>query len=373
MSRNPSITSLAPIAVPHPNLSIVPPAPPPPPSSTSSIYSSLPNSASFPSLSLSISPNTPYTNTSQHTSGQSSPSTLFSPMTPAITSAPSSGSALGNGSHSHPWSNSTTGNRASKSAVDLRSSRISTTTHRPPTSTKSKGKIIHPPPHRVPGTSTPTSSSQQNSAKRRRSEPEPEPFKSKEVGLGVIMGIPEHANSQDQGQGQGAIELLSSPPVDQFKNQKERPGIRRTASDSAAVALDFTGHSHSYPMGIANANVTGHMQRSPTPPLLDSLKTEHLALDEEMPMPTFTTHDPTGSGTGSAQADLLASIALHALVDNPTEQVQRALADLKFTRESLMGLQSDLAGFFGRYSLEKEMGAVSLNVSIVLFILSKAD
>jgi len=186
------------------------------------------------------------------------------------------------------------------------------------------------------------------------------------------MGIPEHANSQDQGQ--GTIELLSSPPNDQFKNQKERPGIRRTASDSAAVALDFTGHSLSYPLGIANANVTGQVQRSPTPPLLESLKTEHLALDEEMPMPQSSNHphhpllsDPAVSGTapasGSAQANLLASIALHALVDNPREDVQRALAELKFSRESLLGLKSDLAGFFGRYSLEKEMSAVSLNVS----------
>lgn len=191
------------------------------------------------------------------------------------------------------------------------------------------------------------------------------------------MGIPEHVNAQEQGQGQGAIEFLSSPPVDQIKNQKERPGIRRTASDSAAVALDFTGHSLSYPMGIANTNVTGQVQRSPTPPLLESLKTEHLALDEEMPMPLSTNHpphpllsDPAVSGTapasGSAQANLLASIALHALVDNPAEEIQRALADLKFTRESLMGLQTDLAGFFGRYSLEKEMGAVSLNVSLCL-------
>jgi hypothetical protein len=355
---------LAPVIVPSTNLSIIPP-----PSSASSIYSSLPNSASFPSLSLSLSPNTQHT--SQQTSGQSSPSTLFSPITPAITSA----SALVNQEQTHPWYNTPNGNRASKSAVDLRSSRlsISTHTHRPPSSISkaiSKGKAT------AKNTHSPSTGTGQNSAKRRRSEPEPEPFKAREVGLGVVgVGIPEHAIAQGQEQGQGAVEFLSTPPGDipkNLKSHKERPGIRRTASDSAAVALDFTGHpqhlgqSHMY--GHAHAHGQGQVtvQRSPTPPLLDSLKTEHLVLDEEMPISSTYVHQ-SDTNSGLAQADLLASIALHALIDNTGDDVQRALAELKFTRESLMGLglQSDLAGFFRRYSLEKEMGAVSLEVSFL--------
>jgi hypothetical protein len=191
---------------------------------------------------------------------------------------------------------------------------------------------------------------QMHTSKRRRSEPEPEHFnfKTKEVGLGVI-GIAE----------QDTMELLSTPsehasgggnhltihgnPNMSGKGSgsgkaRDRPGIRRTASDSAAVALDFTAQSR-------------QQSRSVTPPLLDSLKTNYvpLALDQDM--------------SGYSGADLLASLALGSIIDNPSEQVKRALAESKLTREGLLGMQGDLAVFFGRYMLEKGMSAVSLEVS----------
>jgi len=196
-------------------------------------------------------------------------------------------------------------------------------------------RAIAPPPHRVPLASSSTSS---HSAKRRRSEPEPDHFKTKEVGLGVM-------NMPQQSQGDGPIEFLSTPSdetghgyASNINKPKERPGMRRTASDSAATALELSTHSHS------------HQSRSPTPPLLESLKSTHLPL-----APSLQTQ---------GQAGLLASVALSALVDSPLEDIQRALAELKFTREGLMALQPELTSFFGRFCLEQEMSAVSLDVRL---------
>ena len=148
--------------------------------------------------------------------------------------------------------------------------------------------------------------------------------------------------NQDQSQGQGPIEFLSTPTDEHGSVKKERPGMRRTASDSAATALEF---SHT------------HQSRSPTPPLLESLKSGYIPLD---PL-------PQGQNQSQTQAGLLASVALASLVDNPSENVMRALAELKFTREGLLGLQNELASFFGKFSLEQEMGAVSLEVRPFLF------
>jgi hypothetical protein len=144
-------------------------------------------------------------------------------------------------------------------------------------------------------------------------------------------------NMPPQDQSQGPIEFLSTPTDENGSiKPKERPGMRRTASDSAATALEFS-HTHT------------HQSRSPTPPLLESLKSGYIPLD---PLPP-----------SQSQAGLLASVALAALVDNPSENVKRALSELKFTRDGLLGLQPELSSFFGRFCLEKEMGAVSLDVS----------
>jgi hypothetical protein len=157
----------------------------------------------------------------------------------------------------------------------------------------------------------------------------------------------------NQIQGDGPIEFLSTPPNDigsgvgKTNKATERPGMRRTASDSAATALEFASHSHSH----------SHQSRSPTPPLLDSLKSGYIPLE---PL-------PQAQGQGhQTQAGLLASVALAALVDSPHENVQRALGGLKLTRETLLALQPELSSFFGRFCLEKEMGAVSLEVSLHL-------
>jgi hypothetical protein len=150
-------------------------------------------------------------------------------------------------------------------------------------------------------------------------------------------------NMPPQDQSQGPIEFLSTPTDENGPiKPKERPGMRRTASDSAATALEFS-HTHT------------HQSRSPTPPLLESLKSGYIPLD---PVPHSQTQN---------QAGLLASVALTALVDCPSENVKRALAELKFTREGLLGLQPELSSFFGRFCLEKEMGAVSLEVCLVFF------
>jgi hypothetical protein len=152
-----------------------------------------------------------------------------------------------------------------------------------------------------------------------------------------------------QDQSQGPIEFLSTPTDENGPiKPKERPGMRRTASDSAATALEFSTHTH--------------QSRSPTPPLLESLKSGYIPLD---PLPQ-----------NQSQAGLLASVALNALVDSPSENVKRALSELKFTREGLLGLQNELSSFFGRFCLEKEMGAVTLEVCLVFFDLigrSRAD
>lgn len=244
-------------------------------------------------------------------------------MTPATFSS---------GQDGYPWSSHSNSNRASKSAVDVRTSQLS----RSNTSNHHRARIVAPPPHRVPLASSSTSS---HSAKRRRSEPEPEHFTTKQVGLGMSMPSEE----------QGPIEFLSTPSDENGHGHghghikpKERPGIRRTASDSAATALEFSTQKH--------------QSRSPTPPLLDSLKSGYIPLD------------PLLQGQNHTQAGLLASVALTALVDSPLENVQKALADLKFSREGLLSLQPELSSFFGRFCLEKEMGAVTLEVRI-LFLL----
>ena len=149
-------------------------------------------------------------------------------------------------------------------------------------------------------------------------------------------------NMPPQDQGQGPIEFLSTPTDENGSMKKERPGMRRTASDSAATALEFQ-HTHT------------HQSRSPTPPLLESLKSGYIPLD------------PIHQNQTQSQAGLLASVALAALADSPLESVQKALGDLKFTREGLLGLQNELSSFFGRFCLEQEMGAVSLEVSLVFF------
>jgi hypothetical protein len=169
-----------------------------------------------------------------------------------------------------------------------------------------------------------------------------------DVGLGVI-GIPEHS--------QGPMEFLA--PASNYDNKvstptRERPGIRRTASDSAATTLDFSTHKIRHP------------SRSPTPPLLESLKTEYVALDEEMEGPNGQSDQYKFQSQSQFQSDqvgLLASVALNALIESRHDGVRRALADLKFSSDTLRGLQPELAAFFGRYTLEKEMGAVSLEVS----------
>jgi hypothetical protein len=334
-SRNHSTTSLAPLIVPtyssvSPGLG---------PMSATSMYSSLPTSTSFPSLS----PNgSIYTIPSQQTSSASSPTTFLSPMTPATATTVGSGSGQTSASAStsafdgYPWANSQS--RASKSAVDVRASaqtrRSQKSKARPPSSySHSQANIVLAAPAR-------TFTTQSHPAKRRRSEPEPELMKTKDVGLGVV-GIPEHS--------QGPMEFLA--PTNEIKMStptKERPGMRRTASDSATTTLDF------FTLPARQAS------RSPTPPLLESLKTEYTALDEEMP--SAPTRDMSQT---SDQAGLLASVALTALMESPLDGVKRALAELRLSQDSLRALQPELAAFFGRFHLENEMGAVTLEVSLV--------
>ena len=225
------------------------------------------------------------------------------------------------------------GNRklASKSAVDVRtSSHSSARKHKPP------------PPIIVPN------SSHSTSAKRRRSEPEPELFK-REFGLGVVgIGIAEN----------DPMEMLDSPHkpsiVDNYYSttsaSKERPGIRRTTSESAAVMMNMSTGA-------------GPGSRSPTPPpLLPPQRAYWSSVDHSMPsssdsaLPSIPTRP---SKDGMLFAQTIASF----LPNSKHSAVRKAVSSLGITSQDLSAMLPDLAACYDKHNkLEKRMKDISLEV-----------
>lgn len=332
-SRNTSTASLAPPSTPG----ITATTPPFGPStSTSSFPSSLPTSASFTSLQLTASP---FSGPSQQISGTSSPNTAFSPMTSTAGSA----TVL----DQHSWSSTRT--YASRSAVDVRQNPFSSDTPRKAKQGDHRGSFAGlnmTLDQHSPSTTTPTvvisPSAQIHPAKRRRSEPEPELFKKgTAVGLGV-MGFAEHD--------QEAVEYLDSPAkpsrssADQSgQSHKERPNIRRTASDSAAVMLDL---SQPQPEN-----------RSPTPPLLPSLKRDYNTVDD---------HDTTSAPAPTKEGEWFAEAVVTSMTCSEHSAVQTTLSRLGINLDDLRSMSADFAICYDKLKqskLVKKMKEVSLDVS----------
>lgn len=240
---------------------------------------------------------------SQQSSGVSSPTTAFSMTT-------------GDEGQIRSFGNR---NLASKSAVDVRTSSYS-----------SARKLKPPPPIII------SDSSYSSSAKRRRSEPEPEVFK-REFGLGVV-GIAEN----------DPMEMLDSPHKPSVGEHhhwnttpnKERPGIRRTTSESAAVMLHCS-------------TAAGPGSRSPTPPPLHVPQSSYY--------PSVALPHNQASEDGMLFAQTIASF----LSKSKNSVVRKAVSSLGIRSHDLAAMLPDLAACYDKHKLENKMGAVSLEVCLI--------
>lgn len=345
-SRNASSASLAPITVPL--ASAVTPPLGTSTSTSSSFYSSLPTSSSFPSISPGASP---FSMPSQHVSGTSSPNTAFSPAMPGF----------GGGYEANTmWPSGRA--YASKSAVDIRTPPAMQACRKGSSKTSGSStnlsmaydQALVAPQQQHSGFTTPSNSAgaaiagaaiagaaYMHSSKRRRSEPEPDLFKRVEVGVGLgVTGIAES----------GTMEVLDSPSENARQadngntllSVKERPGIRRTASDSAAVALEAPA-----PMSSGS--------RSPTPPPIQHAQSQ-------------VRHTPFAANLTPAQtleqeSKHFSDVIARSLLESSVPEVNKMLRQLSLTGDDVLSMKGEWAAGYIRWKLEKDIKAVTLEVS----------
>lgn len=329
------------------------------PSSSSSTYSSLPVSASLASLS----PSTPYhpaLSMSTPVSGASSPSGTYSPLNPGsmwnvipLTDMWPASATVESTSQAGPSIYHSSA-PASKSAVDLRTMSSSSTFVARGTprnriraastsqSNLSMGVNITKPAEQTSTAPLPTSQpvfvplkkAGPSPAKRRKSEPEPEQFRSHSMSssVGVIQ--------EDEVVGTEPISELSSG-----RSSLERPKVRRTASDTATLALERQ-----------QSGTSEDLSRSPTPPPVSTFlalcqSRAEAASDQAIPQTTSRSKTRSVSRQTTQQARLFAAAVVDHVRKVPEHEADQTLSNSGLARyglaeDDLGDLRKDLGSWF---------------------------